>query len=56
MVSDKSNLIKQTDADIVLGGDYSCLMNIAGKLNREQSKIKAFHVAELIADMIDQTS
>ena len=23
MVSDKSNLIKQTDADIVLGGDYS---------------------------------
>lgn len=54
MVTDKSNNIKQTGADVLVGGDYSCLMNIAGKLNREQSKIQTYHVAELIADIIDQ--
>ena len=56
MVSDKSEHIGQTDAEFVIGGDYSCLMNIAGKLNREQSTIKAIHVAEIIADMIGHKS
>ena len=54
MVTDKSSNITQTGAEILVGGDYSCLMNIAGKLNRQQSNIQAFHIAELIADMIDQ--
>ncbi len=45
--------IHETDADIVLGGDLGCLMNIAGKLKRQGSNIEVRHVAEILADMHD---
>ncbi len=49
MVADKTADIAQTGADTVLAGDLGCLMNIAGKLSREGSKIRAWHVAEVLA-------
>ena len=45
--------IHQTDADMVLGGDLGCLMNIAGKLKRQGSNVEVRHVAEILADMHD---
>ena len=45
--------IHETDADMVLGGDLGCLMNIAGKLKRQGSNIEVRHVAEILADMHD---
>lgn len=54
MVSDKTKNIAATDADMVLAGDLGCLMNIAGKLSREGSAIKARHVVEVLAGMTDE--
>ncbi len=40
-------------ADTVLAGDLGCLMNMAGKLQREGSTVKARHIAEVLAGMAD---
>ena len=37
--------------DVLLGGDFGCLMNMAGKLNRQGAKIRVFHTAEILAGM-----
>jgi L-lactate dehydrogenase complex protein LldE len=37
----------------LLAGDLGCLMNIAGKLKREGSKVKVRHVAEVLAGLTD---
>jgi L-lactate dehydrogenase complex protein LldE len=53
IVSKKADDIKSADVDTVLAGDLGCLMNMAGKLSREGSPIKARHVAEILAGMAD---
>lgn len=54
MVSDKSKDAAATGAELVLAGEVSCLMNIAGKLQREGRAVKARHVAEVLAGMTDE--
>jgi L-lactate dehydrogenase complex protein LldE len=49
MVLDKATLIEQTGADAVVATDAGCLMNIAGCLRRRGSKVRALHLAELLA-------
>jgi L-lactate dehydrogenase complex protein LldE len=49
MVSDKADDIEATGADTLLAGDLGCLMNMAGKLKRRGSKVRARHVAEVLA-------
>jgi L-lactate dehydrogenase complex protein LldE len=53
IVSRKSEDIRKSLADTVLAGDLGCLMNMAGKLQREGSPVKARHVAEVLAGMAD---
>jgi L-lactate dehydrogenase complex protein LldE len=53
MVSDKSGHVAATGADVVLAGDLGCLMNIAGKLAREGSGVRARHVVEVLAGLAD---
>jgi L-lactate dehydrogenase complex protein LldE len=53
MVTRKTDMYRATDADFVLGGDLGCLMNIAGKLSREDSPIRCRHVAEVLAGVTD---
>jgi len=53
MVSDKMASTEASGAANVLGGDLGCLLNIAGGLKRHGSKIKVYHVAEVLADMAD---
>ena len=45
--------IGSAKVDTVLAGDLGCLMNMAGKLQREGSLVKARHVAEILAGMSD---
>ena len=52
-VARKAADIGAAKVDTVLAGDLGCLMNIAGKLQREGSAIKARHVAEVLAGMGD---
>ena len=53
IVARKTDDIRSTKADTLLAGDLGCLMNMAGKLQREGSPIKARHVAEILAGMAD---
>lgn len=53
MVSDKAALAEQTSAEVLLGGDMGCLLNIAGRLSRAGSKIDVRHIAEVLADDLD---
>lgn len=53
MVTDKAEDIEATGADTLLAGDLGCLMNMAGKLKRRGSPIKARHVAEMLAGDVD---
>jgi L-lactate dehydrogenase complex protein LldE len=53
IVSRKADDIRSARADTVLAGDLGCLLNMAGKLQREGSAVKARHVAEILAGMAD---
>ena len=56
MVGEKSADIAATGAGTLLAGDLGCLMNMAGKLQREGSPVQVRHVAEVLAGMGDQAS
>lgn len=53
IVGEKSAAITATGADLLLAGDLGCLMNMAGKLHREGSGVRAFHAVEILAGMGD---
>lgn len=53
MVEDKTAAIAASGAETVLAGDMGCLLNIAGKLKREESPVETRHVAEVLAGMTD---
>lgn len=49
MVTDKVKNIMDAKADVVVGCDMGCLMNIQGKLSRLGSRIKVMHLAQILA-------
>lgn len=49
IVEKKTASIEGSGADLLLAGDLGCLMNMAGKLKRQGSRIQARHVAEILA-------
>ena len=52
IVSEKVENIIHTEADYLLGGDWGCLMNMAGKLHRQNdTKTTLLHTAEVLAGM-----
>jgi L-lactate dehydrogenase complex protein LldE len=53
IVAKKADHIAATSAATVLAGDLGCLMNMAGKLQRAGHKVRARHVAEVLAGMTD---
>lgn len=48
MVDEKVNHIIDTEADLLIGADNSCLMNIGGRINKRGEKIKVVHIAEVL--------
>ena len=53
IVDEKADAIEASGADLLLAGDLGCLMNMAGKLHRRGSNVRAFHAIELLAGMGD---
>lgn len=53
IVEKKTEAIAASGADTLLAGDLGCLMNMAGKAQRQGQSIQARHVAEVLADMTD---
>jgi L-lactate dehydrogenase complex protein LldE len=51
IVMKKQDNIAATGAQTVLAGDLGCLMNIAGKLQRQGRSVQVRHVAEVLAGM-----
>jgi L-lactate dehydrogenase complex protein LldE len=54
IVGKKAANVAATGADTLLAGDLGCLMNMAGKLQREGKAVKVRHVAEVLAGMTDE--
>ncbi len=53
IVEKKTAAIADTSAGTLLAGDLGCLMNMAGKLQREGRPVAVRHVAEVLANMTD---
>jgi L-lactate dehydrogenase complex protein LldE len=54
MASRKVDTIRATGADLLLAGDLGCLMNLAGKMQRDGVPVQVRHVAEVLAGMTDE--
>lgn len=53
MVTNKADFVAASGAGTLLAGDLGCLMNMAGKLQRQGAAVQVRHVAEVLADMAD---
>src|SRR5215468_1053794 len=53
IVAKKAANIAATGASLLLAGDLGCLMNMAGKLQRDGVAIEVRHVAEVLAGMTE---
>jgi L-lactate dehydrogenase complex protein LldE len=49
MGSDKARHVRETQAEVLVAGDNSCLMHIGGLLSRERSGVRVMHLAEVLA-------
>ena len=49
MLADKMSNVVSTKAEILVTGDYSCLMHIGGGLSRIRAGVRAMHLAEVLA-------
>ena len=49
MVDEKVDRVLATGADLLIGLDMSCLMNIEGRLRRRGSRLEVRHLAEMLA-------
>lgn len=56
IVTQKISDIEDTGADLLLAGDLGCLMNMAGKLQREGKTTEVRHIAEVLAGRLDGPS
>jgi len=54
IVGKKADAIADTGAETLLAGDMGCLLNMAGKLQRDGRDIKVRHVAEVLAGVGDE--
>lgn len=50
MLDDKIENIKNSGAEVVVGCDMGCLMNIQGRLSRQGLGIRVMHIVQLLAD------
>ncbi|MED3662096.1 (Fe-S)-binding protein [Ureibacillus terrenus] len=48
MVDEKVRNIEETGADILVGADAGCLMNIGGRISRTGKPIRVMHIAEVL--------
>jgi L-lactate dehydrogenase complex protein LldE len=51
IVAKKAAAVTATGASLLLAGDLGCLMNMAGKLQRDGAAVEVRHVAEVLAGM-----
>jgi L-lactate dehydrogenase complex protein LldE len=52
IVDPKVDSLEAAGVDAVVSGDVSCLMQIGGRLSRRGSKVRALHLAEVLASTV----
>ncbi|BFH13080.1 (Fe-S)-binding protein [Paenibacillus melissococcoides] len=50
MVTEKAEHVVSTQAEILIGTDMGCLMNIGGRLNQAGKPIRVMHLAQLLEE------
>ncbi|MFC4778659.1 (Fe-S)-binding protein [Paenibacillus sp. GCM10023252] len=50
MVTEKVDHVLETEAEVLVGLDMACLMNIAGNLHYRSKPVRVMHLAELLAE------
>lgn len=53
IVQEKAQHVEAAQADLLLGGDLGCLMNMGGALSRRGAAVRVMHAAEVLAGMGD---
>jgi len=53
IVDKKATMIEDSGADMLVGADLGCLVNMSGKLKRRGSGVRVYHIAEVLAGMTD---
>lgn len=48
MVDEKIGCVEETEAEILIGADSGCLINIGGRIDRRNKPIKVMHIAEVL--------
>lgn len=48
MVCDKAACVCETGAEVLVGTDMGCLMNIGGRLNKEGKPVRVMHLAQVL--------
>ncbi|MRH43758.1 Fe-S oxidoreductase [Aquibacillus halophilus] len=48
MVDEKIEHIEGTEAEVLIGADGGCLMNIGGRISRQNKPVKVMHIAEIL--------
>ncbi|GIP59478.1 MULTISPECIES: (Fe-S)-binding protein [Paenibacillus] len=48
MVTEKAEHVKESEAEVLVGLDMACLMNIAGHLRYRNEPVRVMHLAELL--------
>lgn len=48
MVDEKIQHIEDTGADVLIGADCSCLMNIQGRMKRKGNRMDVLHIAQVL--------
>ena len=54
MVSEKTDHILETEAEVLVGLDLGCLLNIAGNLHFRGKPVRVMHLAELLYEGVSQ--
>lgn len=53
MLNRKLDNVEMTRCDVLVGGDVSCLMHMAGGLKKRESEMQVMHIAEVLAQGLD---
>lgn len=48
MVNEKIKHIEETEAEVLIGADCGCLMNIGGRIERQGKPIQVMHIAQVL--------
>lgn len=54
MVVEKANHVANTGADVLVGTDMGCLMNIGGRLRKTGQQMQVMHLAQLLEEGVKQ--